>query len=431
MAQRGLAEYRPRGTVVGHRRGRGTIVAVRGRGILVLALAVGLCIGHLAGQPAAAPPAAATKKTPATTTAPRKPVGIRIDRAKRQVVVDAVVSLREGPLEFVLSTPKKDYETLLVTNVPPSSVHAGLLALGLMPGKPARWTRPPGKEPVFVPPQGAQLEISVRWKDAKGAVRNAPVTDWMVAAGTKKKAQATRWVFVGSDFLDDGRYWADVEGYHVSVANFAATVIDVPFKSTDKNALLEFGANPDTVPAKGTKAKLIITAVKGAKTAPVARITFDVNGFGQIRLDGRPIVPEKIAPAVKKFLSRHVRGAAEVRLDPRSLAFDRERLKSILAQAGLRDVTFRTRALKTEVLPRTPTQAARALAWGRGQFARASELIIDPAEDAAAVCKQIERQRKRLERLSELWGDYAAALGGMVAKKKGREGAAGESGGRD
>ena len=415
MARQGLAKSRPRGAVVGHR-----------RGILVLVLAGVLCVGHLAGQPASAPRAAATKKAPAATTAPRKRLGIRIDRAKRQVIVDAEVSLRQGPLEFVLSTPEKDYETLLVTNVRPSSLHAYLLALGLMPGKPARWTRPAGKEPVFVPPEGAEVEITVRWKDAKGAVRTAAVTDWMVAAGTKKKVQATRWVFVGSDLLDDGRYWADVEGYHVAVANFAAAVIDVPFKSSDKNALLEFGANPDAMPAKGTKAELIITAVKGAETAPVARITFNVDAFGQISLDGQLIVPEKIAPAVKKFLARHVRGSAEVRLDPRSLAFDRERLKSILAEAGLRDLSFSTRALKGEVLPRTPSEAARALVWWRAQFARAGELIVDPAEDAAAVCKHIERQRKHLERLTELWGDYAVALRSMVAEKKGQD--AGEGG---
>jgi len=361
---------------------------------------------------------------PAPTTTParsRTVKPLRIDRARRQVVIQAKVSLRRGFLEFLLCTEgTKDYESLLTTKVPPSSLHAALLALGLAPGLPARWTTPAGSKPVFSPPKGAMLEITLRWKDARGRTHTAAATDWLLAAGTKRKPPATRWVFVGSDFLDDGRYWADVEGHHISLANFASSVVDVPFESSDKQAFLEFAANPQTVPAKGTAVEVVLRAVKGAETAPAARMSFEVDAFGRIALEGRAVAPEAIAPAVRKFLARHAEAAADVRIDPRALVFDRERLKSILTQAGLTDVTFRMRELRGEVLPRTSAQVARSIKWWKHQFAQTGDLIVDPVEDAAAVLKHVEKRRKEVEALSRLWSDYAAQLRTLVQEWRAR-----------
>jgi len=387
--------------------------------------------GRPAGWTAAATAAAVVvalslqhaRAEPTTRAAARPAVRpVRVDRARRQVIIDAKVCLQRGFLEFLLCTEgTKDHESLLTTKVPPSSLHAALLALGLAPGLPARWTTPAGNKPVFSPPKGAMLEITLRWKDAKGRTRTAAATDWLLAAGTKKKPPATRWVFVGSDFLDDGRYWADVEGHHISLANFASSVIDVPFESSDKQAFLEFAANPQTVPAKGTAVEVVLTAVKGAETAPAARMSFEVDAFGRIALDGRAIAPEAIAPAVRKFLARHAEAAADVRIDPRALVFDRERLKSILTQAGLTDVSFRMRELRGELLPRTSAQAARAIQWWKRQFAQARDLIVDPVEDAAAVLKHVEKRRKEVEALSRLWSDYAAQLRALVRERRARE----------
>lgn len=347
---------------------------------------------------------------------------LRIDRPGRRVVVEAAVSLRQGALEFLLCTEgTKDYESLLSTKALPSSLHAALLSLGLAPGKPARWTTPADKKPVFVPPRGARLDIRVRWTDPKGARREAPVTDWLLAVGTNKKPDPTRWVFVGSGLLDDGRYWADVEGHHVSLANFASGVVDVPFESSDKTALLEFAANDKEVPPKATKVQVVIAPVAGAEKAPDARIGFRIDGFGRIEMDGMPVAAETIPAAVKKFLARHARAAAEVVLDPRALVYDRERLQAILAEAGLTDVTFRVRGLSEEVLPRTADQAARGIAYWKEQFARAKDLIVDPAEDAAATLKHIARRRQQLEAMSELWADYAARLQAILADYKARK----------
>ncbi len=388
--------------------------------ILALALGGAVLCGRLSAGPSPRP--AAPKPATRPAAADGKPV---LHRAKRQVILPAVVQLQKGTLEFLLCVKgAKDHETLLVTKVPPSALHASLLALGVMPGRPGRWTTPPGGQPVFEPAKGARLDVTLRWKDPKGRAREMPARQWLLAAGKETRPSDVRWVFVGSDFLDDGRYWADVEGLHISVANFAASVVDVPFKSSAENAFLEFACNDKAVPAKGTPVQVVITVPKGEEKAPVARVSFTVDRFGRIELDGRAVAPEDVGQAVKKFLSQHAKGVADVRVDPRALVYDRDRLKALLDDAGLTDVTWRTRALTAEVLPRTSEQATKAIAWWKRQFARAQDLIVDPAEDAEALLKHIQRRRKQVEALSELWGDYAVQLRTLLAKHRRKAGSA-------
>ena len=333
------------------------------------------------------------------------------------MIVPAEVSRQKGPLEFLLCTEQtRDYESLLKTKVQPHSLHAALLTLGLLPGKPAQWSNPAGEKPVFMPPRGAELELTLRWKDDKGVAHEAPATDWLITA-QNKPAPATRWVFVGSENLDDGRYWADVEGRTISLANFAASVIDVPFKSSDKNALLEYAANDKAVPAEGTAVDLVITAVKGAESAPVARITFTVDAFGRLDLDGLPVAPDKVVETVKKYVAVHPQCAAEVRLDARALVYDRERLRLMLEEAGVTDVNFRPQ-LSGELLPRTRQEAAQALAWWKDQFANAKDLLSDPAEDAEATLKQIQRRQREIQADLERLDQYARQLQGLVEEYK-------------
>ncbi len=369
---------------------------------------------------------------PTATTAPREgPLKhLKIDRQGRRVIVDAKVMLQKGEgegegmcmLEFLMCrSGAKDHETLLTTDAVPSSLHAALLALGLAPGRPAQWVTPEGKKPVFISPAGAALIITVQWTDKSGKVREVPATDWMMDVATTKKMHETRWIFVGSDFLDDGRYWADVEGLHISVTNFASSVIDVPFKSTSEDALREFAVNTAVVPPKGTPVKLIIKVAEGAETAPAARMAFDVDAFGRIKLDGSPVVPEDVSRSVRQFLSRHADASADVRIDSRALVFDRERLREILEQAGLTRIIFTTRDLRAEILPRTPEQADRAIAWWKEQFSQADDLVVDPAEDAAATLQHIKRRIKKVEALSELWADYSAQLQSALKEHRDRQ----------
>lgn len=394
-----------------------------GHRVILTAVAIGaISLGQMRAEPAGGPasqPATARPSSPLTGTAPAARL-IRVDRAKRQVAIDAAVSLRDGLLEFVLCKEgTRDYESLLSTKAEPSSLHAALLALGLRPGRPAQWVTAPGKEPVFVPPRGAALEVRLRWTDADGKPHESRADDWLLVASTKKPpAEPIRWVFIGSDFLDNGRYWADVEGQIISVANFAASVLDVPFKSTDKNALLEYVANPRVVPPKGTPVEVVLTVAQGAETAPAARMSFVIDHLGRIEIDGAPTPPEGVAPAVKRFLAQHSEGAADVRVDPRALVYDQDRLKDILQEAGMAEVAIRPLTINEEILPRTAAQSARAVAWWKQQFAQARELLVDPAEDAAVVVENIERRRQEIQALSELWSDYAAQLRALIEQHR-------------
>jgi biopolymer transport protein ExbD len=368
-----------------------------------------------------APPKAslpATNLTRRATSGPLKLPHIEVDQAKKQVVIDAAVSLQQGGLEFLLCTEgSKDYESLLTTKAQPSAVHAALLALGLTPGKPAQWSTPPGREPVFLPPRGALLDIAIRYED-HGKTVDIPATDWLLVSSTKKTAPPMKFVFVGSDILDDGSYWADAEGRTISVANFASSVIDVPFQSTDKNAALEYAANGDAVPAKGTAVKVVITAAQGAETAPVARVMLAVDAMGRIELDGEPIAPEKIGAEIEKFLAQHAQGAAEVKIDPQALVYDRERLNSILQEAGMTDVAFHTIGIETEILPRTKGEVAQAIAWWKDQFHDAGNGLLDPMKSAGVALKEIERRQKETQDMSKLWSEYADQIKALVEEYK-------------
>ena len=373
-----------------------------------------------AGPPGAAPPptaAAAATAPAATASAPARL--LRLDRQKRQVVIEAVVSQPQGQLEFLLCLEgTKDYEAMLTTKVPPSAVHAALLALNLMPGKPARWQAPPGKPPAFMPPTGANLEVSFRYNDKDGKARQAPAAQWLLAGQKKKTPDLAHFVFDGSDILDDGRYWADVEGGIISLANFASSVIDVPFQSTDKNAFLEFVADGGKVPPAGTAVQVVLTAAQGAEAAEVARISLTVDSLGRIRLDGQALAPEAVGEQVKALLGRHTQLSADIRLDPQALVHDRERLKVILEDAGVTDLSFRVVQSNDDVLPRTPEEAARTLAWWKQQLANARELIVDPFEDAQRVIQQVQRQRRQLDDTRGLWAQYAEQLARLVREQQ-------------
>ena len=121
---------------------------------------------------------------------------------------------------------------------------------------------------------------------------------------------------------------------------------------------------------------------------------------------------------MKKFLAGHARGSADVRLDPRALVYDRDRLKEILEDAGLSDISFRTKRLRSEMLPRDGAQAAKAVKWWAEQFAQAEELITDPAEDAEKVLQHIERRCKAAAAAGALWADYAARLGALLREHR-------------
>lgn len=341
---------------------------------------------------------------------------LRIDPAGRSVEFDAQVVLTRGELELMVCLAgTKEHESILATQARPSHVHAALLALGVVPGKPARWTRGAGGKSVYAPPAGAEIEINLRYVDSAGNARTVPGRTWLQALRRTGPPEPVRWVFVGSALLDDGAYLADETGEIVSVANFPASVVDVPFPSSTNQDSLAFAANTEVIPPVGTAVTVVLIAPTGSERADVARAVFRIDRFGRYELNGLDIVPDEVERWAGEFKAKHSRPYVVIRPAPQAMVFDVERLRAILAHANIDDVEVKMRPPAGQILPRTSRQAAESLQWWRDQFARYDDLIIEPGQQAQVVLRQIEFRREELADLIQLWSAYrdqlSAALG--------------------
>jgi hypothetical protein len=148
----------------------------------------------------------------------------------------------------------KEHESILATEAPPRMIHAGLILTGASPGHPVRF------EPKFEPPAGTPIAIDVEW-EKDGKTRRVDAREWVKDQATGH-ALARDWVFAGSELFEDPRtktmiYAAD-DGDLVTVANFPASILDLPFRSSANDADRTYLANPDRVPVRGTPVTLYL-----------------------------------------------------------------------------------------------------------------------------------------------------------------------------
>lgn len=353
---------------------------------------------------------------PATTqpAAQNSPMAhITVDRAKKQVVVDAEVCLTDGPLELlVCKSQTKEYESILRTDATPSSIHAALLALGLTEGKPARVVPEPDDSTKLrpMPPDGARLKITLRWKDDRNQVQEASAGQWLEIPGENKVAAPQAWVFVGSDLTPQGKYWADASGDIISVANFPASVIDVPFQSSNQNAMLYYKAKPSAIPPKGTPVEVIITPVAGAETADAARVILEIDRFGRFSSDGREVLPENLSAWAEQIKARHAKVEVQLRVDGRALAYDIRRAQQELRIGGVFDITQQLLTPPKELLPRTADQAQQGLKYWERRFAHTEEFLREPSQEAKELLEQIQDQIGQLTAMQKVWTDYGRQL---------------------
>jgi hypothetical protein len=115
---------------------------------------------------------------------------VRVNTSERWVEFDArvtpmMVFTPRTPLLFLeavaCSPDTRPHETLVVTDARPSHVHAGLLMIGLEPGRPGG-VRFEGRTPVAVHPEGAGVDVTFIYVNAAGERRTARPTDWIVNA---------------------------------------------------------------------------------------------------------------------------------------------------------------------------------------------------------------------------------------------------------
>ena len=235
------------------------------------ALAVALLTAATSAQDSAEPPAGpiATDAAPSREPAPeadRHPDLVRlspkeevwIDRKRKEVVVGGKIALAHGPIEvFACPAGTKDHEAIVATKSSARLVHAGLLVLGIDPGRPASFI------PIFAPAQGPVIDLRLRWRDAEGQEHERPARE-LIRNHTTGEELDTDWVFVGSQFWRDpesGReiYQAD-GGELVCVSNFPEAMLDLPIESSPENGDLLFEAFEGRVPPTGTAVELVFSA---------------------------------------------------------------------------------------------------------------------------------------------------------------------------
>ena len=359
-----------------------------------------------AAGPAKAAPAPATKPAPGVLRFKH----LRVDLAKRCVIMQAEVCRQSSMLEFLVCREgTKEYESILRTKAPGQQLHAALLALGLTPGKPARWSGS-GETARFLPPQGPGIEIMLRWKDKKGKIHRASAGQWLISAGQKKVAMPKEWIFIGSEIMPDGRYWADVDGEIISVANFASAVLDVPFESSDKNAQLDFEANARVVPPVKTPVEIILSPKAGAEKSPHARVLLEIDRFGRFRVAGRGILATDLEKWAQRYVTKHPRGQVHIRAAGRALVADVARARDELRVGGVDEIEVTRLVPEGAILPRTAAQADQELTWWAWKFQNAKDLIRDPGEQAEATLKQIAQDIQRLQATQTMWQSYASRL---------------------
>jgi hypothetical protein len=191
---------------------------------------------------------------------------VDIDLTNKQIRVQCETLNPHMPLEFFcVVRGGQEHESVLRTDARPSTIHFGLLALGVKPGEPAHIDE---AHQMWYPPTGEPLKISCRYL-LNGKTVDVPACRMMRSVKTKQEMPPLDWVFDGSRLLPDGRYAADLTGYVVSIVNFDLTMIDVPELASNANETLEWEYDPNWVPVKGTPVTMIIEpAGRGAATQP-------------------------------------------------------------------------------------------------------------------------------------------------------------------
>ena len=183
---------------------------------------------------------------------------IWLTKDRKSLVAQGRICQRNSMLEFFAVTNRgKTHESVVMLNVKPTVVQAGLLAAGAEPGQPVEF------HPEFKPPSGPVVEIEVRWTDEDGK-RQSRTAQEMILNMQTEEPMTEQFVFTGSRFVkhpDTGEefFLASREGDLVSVANFPSAILDIAGRSSDQASMQMFRANEDMIPELGTSVTLVLT----------------------------------------------------------------------------------------------------------------------------------------------------------------------------
>lgn len=193
--------------------------------------------------------------------------GLRIDPRRSRLEFDAAVAIDchnsatpDVYLELIACSPdSREHESLIVTHVPPSMIHAGLLAIGFIPGAPAVIASNKG-ETTRTPPTGQPLRVELLTSH-DGVTRTEPAGSWIVDALSRTTRPTGGFVFSGSRIAARaGRpvYDADGAGTVIGLATFGRETIayEQPISPESSIDTPVWIADPARVPPRGTPVRV-------------------------------------------------------------------------------------------------------------------------------------------------------------------------------
>ncbi len=202
------------------------------------------------------------------------PTGVRVDKDKRTVTIDAKVAPRKleylkgeiYPIEVIACWPhpkgKKAHETIVTIDAMPSDVHKALEQLGLRPGKPVM-----GESDT--PPAGPAVKVYLEVPDVGGETRRVPIERTLVDMKTGKQPKGLQWRFTGSavkqaDPTKPAKvYGADLSGTLGVIFPVSDDTVLQTNLTMKEEKYLKLETNTKLLPKEGTPVKLVIEVPAG------------------------------------------------------------------------------------------------------------------------------------------------------------------------
>src|SRR6476661_261970 len=189
------------------------------------------------------------------------PPGIKIDKDKQAVIIDAKVAPRKlekydqiYPIEVVACWPdpkgKKAHETVVTIDAKPSDVHKALTDLGLKPGKPAR-----GEDTEA---QGPEVKVFLEIPDG-GGTRRLSIHRFLIDPKTKQPfPRDVKFRFTGSIMSkpdptkNDEVYGADLSGTLIAIYPVTDETVCQTTLTMKEEKYLKLEVNAELMPKEGT-----------------------------------------------------------------------------------------------------------------------------------------------------------------------------------
>jgi hypothetical protein len=195
-----------------------------------------------------------------------------VDTQARTITCPAEINMDSGSVEYLAVAPQgKTHESLLRVDVRPLHLQVALLMLDLTPKNVLK------VQGDRATPQGAPVEILVRWRDSQGKQQEVRAESLLVEdrPGSKKAMPAHIWVFTGSRIIKEG-FEADLEKSLVAIWHDPAAILDNPLASGGVN---DWVVNAARTPKRGTAVEMVIKAAPPVPAQAASNET-GANGIG-------------------------------------------------------------------------------------------------------------------------------------------------------